>query len=739
MAITIDNDYKLSNEALVRVITPVCQQETGYSDPIKAARMVEGDIGDGAGWNYGCGSFTTRAGGMNTFMPFLKTYYPELYGKLANNSKWESTTFKKSWQSLADGKNGMDFYYAQAQFLWFYDGVTAIKKLKNKGFSIKLDGSRLEMVGAILSIIHNQNPSWIYTKSPKYSWHNVVYRAFKKYPNDSGEKIITYICDYISNNYSGTLASGVRAGWARNKTRLLKLTKPLKNADSTSTPGPGGGGDPKPPTIGDDPKPGGDNPEPGGEDELPIKTFEQTIKACDGIPSVAYVGTSSKALPENINYNGKTENTKYPSTVNYCYIDFTDNGDDEISLIKSLMVKYPNKPVFIAKTSDTEINTKLSDFASVTQDVYFVDTGVYNKPTTQEDIDNYYTKIKDTISKVVIGYKKKEEQTPDPTDPEPTPTPTPPPPEVKYPSIAEELKANGSKNFGKVSGLAVTLPSKADLSFYSRFSFDTVEEIKYTQDAKLYLAGDDITLGQLIPKPNSTYNIIVLYNTDTSTNGGLMYYGIVTKEKSGTYEDFKDSLLRKDAYSILSTYEKNKNKMIYHNGTTCMSNKNPNSIKDKWINPSTQVGDPKRYYIDCSTLCKLYLMGLTWSKSPYVKKTTNTVRNTSYSWSFNYNEVPRTAAGQAEWCVKSGYALYGIDTDNFSNLEEGDLIFYDRDKQDNGRFMNISHVAIVYKIENGIPYTIETTNANGTQSIRVIKVADNTPDKILLFARIKKY
>ena len=53
--------------------------------------------------------------------------------------------------------------------------------------------------------------------------------------------------------------------------------------------------------------------------------------------------------------------------------------------------------------------------------------------------------------------------------------------------------------------------------------------------------------------------------------------------------------------------------------------------------------------------------------------------------------------------------------------------------------MNISHVAMVYKIENDIPYTIEATNTSGTQSIRVIKVSENTPDKILLFARIKKY
>ena len=53
--------------------------------------------------------------------------------------------------------------------------------------------------------------------------------------------------------------------------------------------------------------------------------------------------------------------------------------------------------------------------------------------------------------------------------------------------------------------------------------------------------------------------------------------------------------------------------------------------------------------------------------------------------------------------------------------------------------MNISHVAIVYKIVNGVPYTIEATNASGTQSIRVMPVKDNTANKALLFARVKKY
>ena len=759
MAITIDNNYKLSDEALVRVITPVCIQETGYSDPIKAARMVEYDIGDGAGWNYGAGSFTTRAGGMNAFMPFLKSYYPNLYSKLANDSKWETQAFKKSWQALADGPNGMNFYYAQTQFLWFYDGVTAIKKLQNKGFSIKLDGSRLEMVGSLLSIIHNQNPSWIYTTNPKYSWHNVVYRAFQKYPNDSGVKIITYVCDYISNNYSGTLSSGVRAGWARNKTRLLKLTNPLKNSSSNSTPSEP---EPTPPDNPDPPSPP-DEPTPPNEpgDNLPITTYKQTIKARDGIPSKAYIGAGSSILPEYVEYQGLTETTKYPTTVNFCYIDFTDNADDTKTLVNTLLNKYYDKPIFIARTANTTINTALKQFADETENVFFIDVGVYAKPTTTTAINNYYDKIIEVIGKTPIGYIEdntipdEPEPTP-PSEPEPTPPdnpgdepdpippnppkpPEPTPPEATYPTIKEQLKANGNKSYGKVSGIAVTLTSKSDKSFYSRYSFETVSSIKYTQDAKVYLSGDDVTKGQLVPKPNSKYNIIVLYNPDKSKNGGLMYYGVVTKVKTGAYEDFKDSKLRKDTYSILNTYEKNSNKMLYHNGTTCMSSKNPNSIKDKWINPNTSPGDPKRYYIDCSTLAKLFLMGLTWSKSPYVKKTTNTVRNTEYPWSFNYNEVPRTAAEQAEWCVKSGYTLYGVDTTNYSNLEEGDLIFYDRDSQDNGRFMNISHVAIVYKIVNGVPYTIEATNASGTQSIRVMPVKDNTANKALLFARVKKY
>ena len=1032
MTITIDKNYKVSDEALLRFMKVVSLQECGKENLQEATAFTEHYNGMDKNWNYGIGNFTTRDGGMDEFMPFLKKYYPSLYKQLRNDCRWESTTFEKSWINLGTGKDKKKFMMAQIYFLWYYDGVKAIKTLNEHGCNIKLDGSRPEGFFALLCMMHNQAPAWIYCSNSKKSWWNAMYNAMKKYPKakDSMD-CIKQACANVYNNYNGY--NNVANGWKKNSSRCTALTTPLKSIanggenpiqtedkdndldieiekdtkptkldspiwgidvskynapinfknvkaagvkfvilrcgytslsdrnsrhvdtyfetyynDAKEADLPVGayyysrcnseetakaeakvildaikdkqfeypifldvedettlnsvnksimtnavvtcmqtikdagyyvgiytrasilsdnlndssilkkfdywiaswtktcaytgeytmwqwsgetnalGKPTKVSGIGSDVadqsycyidyptyiknvglngfkatnntddtdydktytgtvsgvtkalnvRSGGSTSYPiigvlmnndtvtivaktssgwykikynssygyvsskyitdvkedtsditiddnDNEDNLPDKTYEQTIKACN-VTAQSFVGISSKALVEKIVYDdNKIEDTKYPADCNYIFIDFSNVSDveDEKTLARLLLSKYPNKPVFLAKTNNADYDAKLQAFVDVTANTFLIDTTVYSAPTTEEETESYYAKIKEIVSKTCIGWKKKE-----------TPSGQ---------QINEELKPNGNKSFGKVSSIYCTLPDKADKSFYTRYSFETVDEIKYQQDIKVYLEGDDCINGQLVPVPNSKYEITILYNPDTIKNGGLMYYGVVTKVKTGSYEDFTDSIVRKDVQIVLKGYFDNYKKFTYRSKKTCVSYKNPDANKDNWVVAGSKVGDPGRYYIDCSTLAKLFLMGLNYGSSPFVKKTTNLVRNSKYSWSFNYDEIPRTAADQAEWCVKQGYALYGIDTENYSNLEEGDLIFYDRDSDDNGRFMNISHVAIVYKIENDIPYIIQSSHlkVNGVwdDAINVKKVADNTPNNIVLFARIKKY
>ena len=113
---------------------------------------------------------------------------------------------------------------------------------------------------------------------------------------------------------------------------------------------------------------------------------------------------------------------------------------------------------------------------------------------------------------------------------------------------------------------------------------------------------------------------------------------------------------------------------------------------------------------------------------------TSIKRNTSYSWTFN---LPRTAAEQAEYCVKNGWVLHGADLTKFSNLESGDLLFYDRDNGENGRYMNCSHVAICIGKIDGVTMLIEATTV--TNGVRTKAVESSSSDKLLFVARPKKH
>ena len=104
------------------------------------------------------------------------------------------------------------------------------------------------------------------------------------------------------------------------------------------------------------------------------------------------------------------------------------------------------------------------------------------------------------------------------------------------------------------------------------------------------------------------------------------------------------------------------------------------------------------------------------------------------AWSFNPG---RTAADIAKYCVSKGWVATGIDTTNWSNIEKGDLIFWDRDGKDLNRFMSVSHVGICSGFDaDGDATTIEVTSVSDVVYKRKLK--DNQPGKVILVCRIRK-
>ncbi|MCR1821304.1 transglycosylase SLT domain-containing protein [Terrisporobacter muris] len=446
-----------------------------------------------------------------------------------------------------------------------------------------------------------------------------------------------------------------------------------------------------------------------------------------------------KSLIEDITINNISDDDKYPKTVSHVFLhfginDLTDTGIENYkSLIKALLVKYPKKPIFIAKEYHvntqypnyatinpqiTNFNNAMRDFANQTKYVVIVNnpSQITTNAIVDEDITTNGWRMKDKAScdkyykaykKAILNMCQKEE------------TKT---------SKKVDIVMSSQKNYkyGECQSVTLKLPSKAVQTFYSKIIFTTAKDFKFNQSNLVYLNGSDCTKGALIPRVGCTYTIRIYYNPDSDIKE--KYQGSVSsKKKADEYYDYKDFKGKNDVIKLCETFYSNKSKFKY-NTKTPLSFSNPADNISSWKTDGL-------YHCDCSTLTGLVYRGHSYQTSPYAKKTTTLKRSTKYSWTFN---LPRTAAEQAKYCVEQGWVLNAIDYTEYSNVEPGDLLFYDRDNGENGRYMNISHVGIcIGKDNSGVNMMIEATSVTGV--FRKIAIKNNTVDKLLLVARVKKY
>lgn len=468
-----------------------------------------------------------------------------------------------------------------------------------------------------------------------------------------------------------------------------------------------------------------------------VEVNEVTLKGLPLATPKDYI--SDGGLIEDITINNINDDDKYPKTVSHVFLHFgiNDLSDEGIenykSLIKALLVKYPKKPIFIAKEYHvntqypnyatinpqiTNFNNAMRDFANQTKYVVIVNnpSQITTNAIVDEDITTNGWRMKDKAAcdkyykaykKAILNMCQKEE------------TKT---------SKKVDIVMSSQKNYkyGECQSVTLKLPSKAVQTFYSKIIFTTAKDFKFNQSNLVYLNGSDCTKGALIPRVGCTYTIRIYYNPDSDIKE--KYQGSVSsKKKADEYYDYKDFKGKNDVIKLCETFYSNKSKFKY-NTKTPLSFSNPADNISSWKTDGL-------YHCDCSTLTGLVYRGHSYQTSPYAKKTTTLKRSTKYSWTFN---LPRTAAEQAKYCVEQGWVLNAIDYTEYSNVEPGDLLFYDRDNGENGRYMNISHVGIcIGKDNSGVNMMIEATSVTGV--FRKIAIKNNTVDKLLLVARVKKY
>ena len=313
-------------------------------------------------------------------------------------------------------------------------------------------------------------------------------------------------------------------------------------------------------------------------------------------------------------------------------------------------------------------------------------------------------------------------------------------------------------------------------------------KIKNTSDSVIGLSKDVISLGtntnETITK--MTESIILLNDAVISINANLSNVNNtldnINKRLSKLEGDdfpptssLKDFPYASELVNLAVSYWQNCdneyiNEKPWSQGLTYRSKNTPLSLycdSNMDSDNSLWVEKNGRHYkaIDCSTLIGLCVRGYGYENSPYYSKskfdefrTDRNQTNSAVSWAF---ALPRTAAEQGEYFYDKKW-IVPLDTignvnNNFAGLKKGDLVFWAKKNEDGSykepnRFMNISHVGIVYgnssKYSNRLSI-IESTNSttkkhtwsDGTTlnaGVRIKDLANNYIDDVVLVARIQK-
>ena len=477
------------------------------------------------------------------------------------------------------------------------------------------------------------------------------------------------------------------------------------------------------------------------------------------IGASAYHFYSGNQLKKIVQVGSYSDTTEYPSDVPYVFVHLgvNDPYQSGYSALKNLLsllrAKYPKRPIFVAKeihvgskvsnyvdynkAIDT-FNTQILDYCNNHENVYQIDisesleeNGLLKSDITADGIhlktkDNYkvlFNNIKNKI-KTITGNTESDivdsdsEDTGDDDD------------NVKQ-KVNETLQSMGNYYYDILDSLIFELPSNVIDSFYCRLKFTASTDFNYIQSDNCYLEGTDCINGQLVPKPNNTYKIIIMKNTIDTINSS--YYGLVTVLQAKEYEDFTDFIGGQKVVELGKTYLSHTDlEYAGQYSTTAIVTPanftNPKANLSKWYDSTRNKNQ-----IDGSTLTQFVYMGLNYKDTPYNNHNMTSIKkNSLLSWAF---KLPRLAANQAKYCVSNGWALYGADLTNFSNLEAGDLIFSKDNDTDNNRYMNVSHVSIFIGEEDGVLSVLESTKCEN--GVKITPIADMA-ETILFIARVKK-
>jgi phage minor structural protein len=481
------------------------------------------------------------------------------------------------------------------------------------------------------------------------------------------------------------------------------------------------------------------------------------------IGASAYHFYSGNQLKKIVQVGSYSDTTEYPSDVPYVFVHLgvNDPYQSGYSALKNLLsllrAKYPKRPIFVAKeihvgskvsnyvdynkAIDT-FNTQILDYCNNHENVYQIDisadlveNGLLKSSITA---DGVHLKTKDDYKVLLNNIKNKITTTTGNTSTDTGSSDTGETgdsdnkkDDTVNQKVNESLQSMKNYYYDTLDSLIFNLPSNVVDSFYCRLKLTASTDFKYSQPDNCYLEGPDCINGQLVPKANSTYKIVIMKNTIDTIKSD--YYGLVTVLEVEEYEDFTDFIGGQKVVELGKTYL-NHTDLEYagqYSATAIVTPANftnPKANLSKWYDSTRNKNQ-----IDGSTLTQFVYMGLNYKDTPYNNHNMTSIKkNSLLSWAF---KLPRLAANQAKYCVSNGWALHGADLTNFTNLEAGDLIFSKDNETDNNRYMNVSHVSIFIGEEDGVLSVLESTKCEN--GVKITPIADMA-ETILFIARVKK-
>lgn len=300
------------------------------------------------------------------------------------------------------------------------------------------------------------------------------------------------------------------------------------------------------------------------------------------------------------------------------------------------------------------------------------------------------------------------------------------------------LQNGKTHSYSIVTSMTFKLPSTVVNNYSTKLIFTTPknkEPMKIKHSNICWLSGKDCKNGVLIPQPDTRYTIVIKKNTSSSIKA--KYAGTVTKVTyGGSYTTHKGFTNGTKLIEFAKSYYDNRSKFKYKTTTpiTAFTSGTPKSNKSKWYTGG-------KYHIDCSTYTNQLFKGRAFKNSIYGNIDNSVGVNKTYSWA---TDLGRTASDQAKTCMENGWYLADVQSkSDWNKLKKGDLVFWSSRSGDNsvtsvveGRFMQVGHVAVVAEVNGNDITTYEVSTPDGVVLKR--KLANNTPDKIIFFARVRK-